>query len=175
VSAAVTVLAGICIVAGCTGAGAILALNLRRRPEELGRLAAALGQLQTEIGYLATPLPDALARAARTTAGPAADLLAGAAARLRSGEGITAAEAWAAALARADTRSAWSAADRQALLDLGAALGASGRDDQLRHLAHCRDRLLALQAEARREADRSARVWIYLGALGGLGLLIVCL
>jgi stage III sporulation protein AB len=169
----ITLVAGICIVAGCTGAGAILALSLRRRPEELGRLAAALGQLQTEIGYLATPLPDALDHVARTTAGPAQALFAGAAARLRAGDGATAAEAWAAAVSAADGASAWTAGDRQALRDLGTALGASGRDDQLQHLAHCRDRLLALQAEARREADRSARVWLYLGALGGLGLLII--
>jgi stage III sporulation protein AB len=173
-SLVLTVLAGLCIVAGCTGAGAVLAMSLRRRPEELGRLAAALDQLRTGIGYLGTPLPDALAQVARSTAGPARELFAGAAARLRAGEGLTAAEAWSAAVAEADARSAWTAADRQALSDLGAALGASGRDDQLHHLAHCRDRLLALQAEARREADRSARVWLYLGALGGLGLLIIC-
>lgn len=173
-STLITVVAGICIVAGCTGAGAILALSLRRRPEELGRLAAALDQLRTEIGYLTTPLPEALARVAHTTAGPARILFDGAADGLRVGDGATAAEAWAAALARADMASAWAGADRQALLDLGAALGASGRQDQLLHLAHCRDRLLALQAEARREADRSARLWLYLGALGGLGLLIIC-
>ncbi len=172
-TALITVVAGICIVAGCTGAGAILAGSLRRRPEDLGRLAAALGQLETEIGYLASPLPEALARVARTTAGPARDLFAGAGERLSRQDGATAAEAWSAAVESADAGSAWSAADRQALLDLGAALGASGRRDQLQHLAHCRDRLLALQAEARREADRSARLWLYLGALGGLGLLII--
>jgi stage III sporulation protein AB len=170
----ITLLAGGCIVAGCAGMGAVLAASLRRRPEELGRLAAAMDQLRTEIGYLATPLPDALAHVAGTVAGPARELFAGAAAGLRRGEGLTAAEAWAAAVAAADAQSAWAAPDRQALLDLGAALGASGRQDQLQHLARCRDRLLALQAEARREADRSARVWLYLGVLGGLGLLIMC-
>ncbi|HVB09598.1 MAG TPA: stage III sporulation protein AB [Bacillota bacterium] len=172
---AVTILAGACILIGSTGAGAVVANNLRRRPEDLGRLAAALGHLETEIGYLAAPLPEALQRVARTSAGPARALLQGAAERLCAGDGATAAEAWLAAVAAADPSAAWTAADRQALLDFGAALGASGREDQLHHLAHCRERLLALQVEARREADRSARIWLYLGALGGLGLLIICM
>lgn len=174
-TAVATVLGGLCIVSGSGGAGLLLASNLRRRPEELARLEAALGQLQTEIGYLAAPLPEALRRTAASTAGPARTLLLTAAGRLAAGEGTTAAEAWQAGVAAADGQAAWAAADRRALLDLAPALGASGRDDQVRHLARCRERLAALQGEARRESDRSARVWVYLGALGGMGLLILCL
>ena len=168
------IVGAVCILIACGGFGLLVARSRARRPVELRRLRSALQQLETAVAYCA-PLPEALRAAAAVVDGSARRLLAAAADNLVRGDGCTAAEAWEAAVASSDPVSAWSAADRQALLDLGASLGTSGRDDQLKHLHLCAGRLEGLEAEARAVAAREVRLWTYLGFLAGAGLVIALL
>lgn len=164
-------LGAVCILAACGGFGALVAGRYRQRPRDLHGLRTLLGHLETEIRY-ASPLPDALRGVAGRVPGSAGRLAAAAAERLTGGRGLTATEAWAAGVAAVDPDTGWCAADRDTLLDLGSALGASGRDDQLRHLRLCCARLESLEAEAGASGERQARLWLYLGFLTGIGLLI---
>lgn len=163
------------VVGGTTCLGQILASGLRRRPDELQALQTSLRVLETEIDYGATPLPEALDRVARCSRGPARELFAAAAAMLGRGDGRGAGTAWAAALCRVEPGTAWSARDVEILLALGTCLGNSYREDQLRHLRLCQERLAAAEAEARDTAGRSARLAQYLGVLSGLALVLLVL
>ncbi len=162
-----------CVLAGSTGWGLLVARQLRRRPVELAALEAALELLRTEITYARSPLPEALRRSARGVGGPAARLLAGAAAALQHGGGEGGAAAWDAALAEAEPRSAWAPADIRALQDLGRALGVSDAEDQARHIALCVGRLKSGATQAEVLAERHARMWTYLGCLGGMALVLL--
>lgn len=161
------------VVGGTASIGFLTAGALRRRPVELRALQTALQILATEVGYGATPLPRALARVSHAVGGPAGRLCAVAAEELRSGGGGGAHEAWLRALESVFPESAWRRSDLEVLAALAPCLGASHREDQLRHLRLCQERLAAAEEEAWREARERARLAEYLGVLGGLLLVLL--
>lgn len=79
------------------------------------------------------------------------------------------------ALAGVAPRSALTGADLEALRALAPCLGASHRDDQLRHLDLLCRRLAAAEAEARQAEARNARLLQTLGWLTGCLLAILAL
>lgn len=160
------------VVGGCAAIGYILAGNLRRRPEELGALQTALEILHTEIEY-ATPLTEGMARVASVSRWPAAAILAAAAANLKRGEGAGAGAAWTDAVRGVYPRTALNPGDAGILLTLGSSLGVSHREDQIRHLVICRERLAAAEREAGQAATRNCRLLQHLGVLGGLLLALL--
>jgi len=167
-------LGGALILGASSSTGFTVAGNLARRPAALRQLATALSLLATEVGY-GQPLPAALPLAGRA-AGPLAEqLFGGAAGRLQQGGGLTAGQALAAALAELFPASPLTSDDREPLLALAAVLGASGRDDQLRHLSLCQQRLAALAEAAEARRQRYERVARYSGVLTGLALVLLLL
>ena len=166
-------LAAAAVLCAASGWGWLVARQLARRPLELGAIAAALEALRTEIAYARTPLPQALRRAAAGSQDPAGGLMREVAAGLDAGTGRSTADAWADALAAADARSAWTAADVAALARLGHALGRSDASEQTRHIALCVEQLRRLEDEARATAERQARMWRYLGVLLGAALVLM--
>ncbi len=165
--------AGMAVVGAPGLWAALISRQLVRRPVELAWAEAALDALRTEIAYARTPLPQALRRAAAGGRGPAVALLRQSAAALEAGSGCSPEQAWERALAAADERSAWSEADVAALSRLGNALGRSDAGEQVRHIRMCVERLRALEEEARGEAGRQARMWLYLGFSLGVALVLV--
>jgi stage III sporulation protein AB len=145
-----------------------------RRPRQLRELQTGLAVLQTEVEYGATPLPEALAGAARAAGDPVGALFASTARRLAAGGGITPGEAMRAAIADAAGGStALKADDLEVLLALAGVLGASGRADQVRHLQLARRRLEGEEARAQEDRQRYERTARYLGVLGGAALALI--
>lgn len=105
--------------------------------------------------------------------GPAARLFDQAAGALEGGRGITGGEGWMQALQAYYPASALRGEDVSALRLLGASLGASDRQEQVKHLSLCRERLAHLEGQARDQAGRYGRVWSYGGFLTGLLLVLV--
>lgn len=144
-----------------------------RRPVELRDLQTALAILQTEVEYGATPLPQALQSAARA-AGPAvAPLFAATAERLAAGGGITPGDAMRAVLAEGLPGSALKPEDLDIMRALAGVLGASGRDDQVRHLALARERLAGQEARAAEMRTRYEKLARYAGVLSGAALVLI--
>lgn len=163
---------GALLVAGAGMAlGQLLAEGCRRRPRELRAWRGALQTLASEIGYAAAPLPQALGRAARAAPGACRPALEGAAEALGRHQSDPE-SAWRAAVGLAARNSPLSPDDVDALVALGGILGRTGREDQLRHLSLCMQRLEAAEADARERAGRDARLWAYLCALGALALAV---
>ncbi|MHB0887043.1 MAG: stage III sporulation protein SpoIIIAB [Bacillota bacterium] len=170
---ALKIAGGLLVIAASTALGLLLAANFERRPRELNELITALGLLETEMTYSATPLAEAFASIAARAGHPARDLLTATRRRLTSGEGATAAACWAEAVAAVWERSALAPGDRDTLLDFGASLGASDREDQVKHVRLAVERLRLGETEARADAARLGRLWKNLGFLGGVMVVIV--
>jgi len=63
--------------------------------------------------------------------------------------------------------------EREILLSLGSVLGTSPGEDQIRHLHLARERLGSLQARLEDRLRREARLYRYLGFLGGSALALL--
>ncbi|MEW5865926.1 MAG: stage III sporulation protein AB [Bacillota bacterium] len=154
------------VVGSATLIGNTVARNHLDRPRDLAELAFAFAVLETEISYARTPLCEALVRASRASRGIAARMFRMAAASLASAEGLPGV-AWETAVRCAYASSALAPEDRDALVAFGVTLGSCSAEDQLRHISLVRERLHASEARARGEAERTARMWRYLGATVG--------
>jgi len=163
------------IVYACGSVGLMVAGSYARRPRELANVASALVNLQTEISYAATPLPEALAGLARQAGEPAGRLFAETARALRHNRGTTAGEAWAAALAEVYPDTALRDVDREILEAFGQYLGQSDRLDQERHILAAIERLRREEARAREDQARNEKLWRYIGFLTGLAVAILTL
>lgn len=160
-------------MAAPAGVGWQVANGYGRRTRQLRELNSALSLLQTEIGYGAVPLPEAFRHAAAGAAPEIAALLVESADRLEQGGGCTAGEALRASVLAGGEATALKEEDLQVLLALAPALGASGRSEQVRHIALARERLAAAEGRARDEQQRFERVARYLGLLGGAALALI--
>ncbi|MBX6350350.1 MAG: stage III sporulation protein AB [Clostridia bacterium] len=153
------------------GLGQLFAQGTRQRVRELEAWRTALLALASEVDFAAVPLGRALERAAAGARGGCRRALAAAAEALLR-EGCDAEAAWGRALALARAESPLGAEDLLPLADLAPALGRTGRADQLQHIAHSAGRIEARLASLREAAERDARLFAYLFALGALALAV---
>lgn len=164
------------LILGATSYGGWqVAAAYARRPRQLRDLQTGLAVLQTEVEYGATPLPEALDSAARAAGPEVGAFFAGTAGQLRAGVGMTPGEALRAALAEAEGDTALRPGDLAVMDALSSVLGASGRHDQVRHLALARERLVGEEARAAEERARCEKVARYLGVLSGAALVLILL
>lgn len=167
-------LAGASLIIGATTyAGWQVAGRYARRPIQLRDLQTGLAILQTEVEYGASPLPEALERAARAAGPSVGPIFAETARQLCQGGGATPREALEEALAAVAQATALGAEELSAMRALASVLGASGRSDQIRHLQLARHRLEAEEARARDERQRYERMARYLGLLSGAALVLI--
>ncbi len=169
---AIKLFAALLVVFATSMTGFSVARNYRERPRHLRQLQSALQGLSTEIGYGATPLPDAFAHLAATTRDPISTLFS-VSAQVVSRPGATAAEAWAEGLEQLQTKSALFSSDIQILLQLGSVLGLSDKTDQERHLLLTAQQLQREEQKAEDDRQKNERMWKYLGVLSGILLVIV--
>lgn len=161
------------VVVFCTLLGMTIASGYSRRPGEIRSLLNGLQILETEISYGATPLPDALASVAARCDQRVALLFSRASAELMSMRGITAGEAWDIALGEYYPKSALNKTGRAILMELGTSLGVSDREDQLKHLVLAKEQLKLEHAKAEDASQKNAKVYNYLGFLGGLTVVLI--
>lgn len=156
-----------------TCAGWQVAARYARRPGQLRDLQTGLAVLQTEVEYGATPLPEALQRAARAAGPVAGQIFAESARRLAAGGGVTAGECWEQAVEAVADTTDLGPEELSVLKALAPVLGASDRADQIRHLQLARHRLESEEARAREERQRYERMARYLGVLSGAALVLI--
>lgn len=169
------VIGALLVVGAGQMAGMRLARQFRSRTEELRSLQSALLFLQTEISYTATPLPEALARVARTVSFPIKGLFLDTSSLLAGRSGITASEAWEHSLKRYKNWSALKTVDISILQSLGEALGTCSREEQVKHLLLAREQLRQEEIKAENERVRYEPMYRYSGLLVGLLVVIVLL
>ncbi len=161
------------IVAAGSGVGWLKARRYQQAPGELRQLLGGLQMLASEIGYTATPLPEALSRVAGRLSGPAALLFGRAAWELEKATGETAAQTWQRAWQHYSDASNLGQAELAVVLAVGSMLGATGRADQLRHLELAQEQLKLFLAGAEEDARKYSLMWGYLGVCASLALALV--
>lgn len=157
--------------------GMVQSAKYAARPREIRTLLHALQRLETEIGYGHTQLPDAFAVLADIVPRPLRRLFADMAAALRASaaqSGQTAKEIWDATIREHWPATAMKAGEKEALLRLGATLGRSGRDDQIKHIRMAVLQLQTEEAAAREDQRRYEKLSRSLGLLGA-GLIVILL
>lgn len=156
-----------------------LAARLSGRPRELRSLQTALAILGSEIEWGQTPLPAALRSAANAGGGRVAELLREAAALVEGGgpepepTALTVREALTRAITRHGPRSNLTPDDLAILGSLAPILGATGRQDQSRHLALARERLTGAEAHARADLERYERLARWGPVLVGAAIVLI--
>ena len=160
------------IICGSGFFGWVLGWSIRERPRQLGGLQAALSRLETEVSCSMTFLPEALLELARVMVPPVDRLFADAAELLVSGD-LSAEQAWKRAIIGARQYLVLTEEDEEILLNLGANLGISHREDQTRHLLLARERLRQQEQAARAAQEQFARLYSALGWAAGMALVLV--
>lgn len=167
-------LLSLAVISSCASIGWMLARGLRRRPEELRALQGALNLLYTEVDYRDAVLASAFQKVAEAVSWPANTIFEHAAKFLEQGsQGVG--PALERALEAVYPKTALLPSDAQALLDLAFSLGRSHREDQLRHIRICLERLAFLENEARQGAVANVRLLAYLGVLSGLFFIVLAM
>ena len=161
------------VMAGSGGFGLLFANGLADRAATLRRLVTALQHLESDINFATLPLLMALRRVAATVGGVEGAFFAAAAEEIGASEGRPLAAAWLTALNRHKLDMLLAPGEVDALAQLGTVLGGSDREDQLKHLALAKATLTQYHTEAEARAEKTKRVWRYLGFT--LGALIVVL
>ncbi|MFC4599203.1 stage III sporulation protein SpoIIIAB [Cohnella hongkongensis] len=156
--------------------GLVQSARYSARPRQIRELLHALQRLETEIGYGRTPLPEALDRIAAAVPKPLSAMFARISGSLsgeeaRSGETVR--DCWEKAIHEFWPATAMKLPEKEAALRLGASLGGSGREDQLKHLRLAFHQLQAEEAAAREDQRKYEKLSRSLGMLGAALVVIL--
>jgi stage III sporulation protein AB len=164
------------ILAATTVWGNQQAALLQRRVRQLEEFRLALRLLAAEIGYTATPLPRALEEVrGRLRDKEVQNFFADVGNALRNPETGDAASAWLQAVQRRRGRLALVQDDWPVVMRAAAGLGGLGRENQIKQLEAAEAQLAAHTASAAALSESGARMWRYLGVMGGTALVILLL
>lgn len=166
-------LGALLIVLGGSLYGVAMARHLHARVRQVGELVSALHLLEGEIAFARSPLPEALAQVSRASHGQVRELFAALAAELGAAHMRPVSQVWSSLIVTWAGRTALGAEEISALESLGAILGRTGADDQVRALRHTSERLRGIVGRLENSVERDARLRLYLGVAGGVTLAIL--
>lgn len=159
---------GLIIGFGCLGF--IKAAQVRKRPRELREISNALALLDTEIVWGITPLPQAFFILKERTDPPWQQFFAELEERLKKGE--SAYSAWKNTITKQKRRFCLNSEDWKVILDIGKGLGRSDSKQQHKQLELAQKHLALNYENASYLAEKKAKMWSYLGFLGGMAVVI---
>jgi stage III sporulation protein AB len=170
-------LGALMILSAALAWGNCQAVRLQRRLAEIEEFRTALRLLVAEIGYTATPLPRAVDHVISRLRRPqVCAFFKQVRISLDGSEHVTsAAAAWADAAAGCRSKMDLGRQDWDVLLRAAAGLGGLGRENQVKQLELAEAQLGHLAAEAAANCRNGEKMWRYLGAMGGLAIVILLL
>lgn len=154
------------LILGCGSLGLYLAARIRKRPVELRECLTALTLLDTEIFWGGTPLPEAFSILKERMDGAWQNFFAELEHRLQGGEGAN--SAWKATITHQMKNFCLKPEDWQVIQDVGKGLGRSDRQEQHKQIELVRQQVALIKENASQWAERQAKMWAYLGFLGGI-------
>ncbi|UWG95720.1 stage III sporulation protein AB [Dehalobacter sp. DCM] len=160
---------GMIVGFGCLGM--IRAAQIKRRPQEIRDLINALALLDTEIYWGVVPLPEAFRVLKERTDLPWKSFFAALEAEIMNGTNASA--AWEKCIREQRRCSSLLDEDWKVIRSIGQGLGRSDRNEQHKQLELGQRHLQAVDEKARKQADGKAKMWSYLGFLGGMVIVIM--
>ena len=163
-----------CIMAAAAAYGELKARRLAQRLNQLQQFQQSLKLLAVEISFARSVLPEAFQAVGGQCAPPIRDLYRLAAEALAGSRELSAGEAWCEAVGRIYPASSFTPADREIIKDRRLArckrAGGTAAADPVNRAAPG-----ACPEEARDDHSRRAKLWRYLGWLGGAAIVILLL
>ncbi|HHV63632.1 MAG TPA: stage III sporulation protein AB [Peptococcaceae bacterium] len=153
---------------GCLGLWK--AAQIRKRPKEIRAMINALALLDTEIFWGVTPLPEAFRVLKDRAEPPWREFFAIAEEKLRKGE--NAASAWESTICEQKIKTCLTEDDWKIIKEIGKGLGRSDRNEQHKQLELAQKHLSLIDNQVSQQAEKKAKMWSYLGFLGGLAVVI---
>ena len=160
------------VIAGASGTGFSMALNVHRTSELLQQLLAALELMRNEIACRQTPLPVLMRRLQGAISGPAADFFGRTASEPERRQAGSVSSVF---RRQASNTPAFSPGVRQVLLQLGAGLGQYDAASQLRSVELAEARLRSQLEILRSQQQGRVKSYCTLGVCAGLALAILAL
>jgi stage III sporulation protein AB len=160
------------VVAGAM-IGHLKARKLADRPAQIRRFIRVLQQLETEISYGFTPLPEAMHKLALQTTEPLSTMFSVVSSNLQSPLGLSVKESWDQAILERWSYTAMQEGEQDIIVQLGSSLGTTDREDQLKHLRLASSQLGSMESEAAEEQRRFEKMWRSLGVLGGALIVVM--
>ncbi|RJE48376.1 MULTISPECIES: stage III sporulation protein AB [unclassified Dehalobacter] len=154
---------------GCLGI--IRANQIKKRPQEIREMINALALLDTEIYWGATPLPDAFRVLKERTGPPWQAFFASLEEKIRAGE--NASQAWKKSIEMHRRKTCLTDDDWLVISGISQGLGRSDRNEQHKQLELVQRHLAGVDEKARQQAESRAKMWSYLGFLGGIAAVIM--
>lgn len=151
--------------------GLFKAIQIRKRPQEIREMVNALALLDTEIFWGATPLPIAFAVLKERVESPWKFFFTELEQRLKDGQ--NAAAAWQNTIINQRKRFSLLDEDWGIISSLGKGLGRSDRNEQHKQIELVQRHLDSAADRARENAESKAKMWSYLGFLGGMAMVIL--
>ncbi len=153
--------------------GFFQASQLAKRPRQIADLIRMLQRLETEILYGFTPLPEALRCTGQACATAVGALFVRMSAELGHTAGRPVQQLWGETLTAGWRELSLGRGEKEIMQQLGATLGLTDRDDQVKHLRLAVNQLRGEEELAKDEQQRYERMWKSLGLL--MGALVVIL
>lgn len=160
--------AGLIIGFGCLGI--LKAMHIRKRPQEIRELINALALLDTEIFWGVTPLPQAFCILKERTEPPWAGFFHQLELELKNGNTIL--TTWDKVIKEQQKKFSLHDEDWRIVKGIGKGLGRSDRSEQHKILELAKRQLTQADETARQQVDSKAKMWSYLGFLGGMTVVI---
>jgi len=171
---AVKIIGIILTLGASTALGLYLASLGAFRQQDLLEIKKALLILKSEIEYIATPLPQAMANIAARTASPIAQLFAYFANSLKQNEdGETAYRLWISAIEAHKKRAFLHEEDWEIIGNFGKTLGYLDKQMQVDSIHFTIDYLDAQISQLQESNAKNKRMYQSLGVIGGILLLVV--
>lgn len=158
------------LIIGFGSLGLLKGMQIRKRPRELREMINALAILDTEIYWGATPLPSAFAVLKERTDSPWKEFFSKVEEKLNRGE--NASTAWERSIREQQKQACLAEEDWKIIKSIGHSLGRSDRNEQHKHLQLGQKHLETVYEKARNQAGQKAKMWSYLGFLGGIAVVI---
>lgn len=144
--------------------------RLKERAETLRSLQGAFSYLEEELAFRFTPLPALFAHLGETRGGAVGEFFAGVWREMERPQALPLRQSWAAASRRALPM--LREEERQVVDELGEVLGQYDAQTQARALRLAGERMAGLYLSAQEERQRLGKVYLALGAAGGLATVL---
>ena len=159
---------GVLVIAASTGIGFSFARRYSNRPRQIIQLISGLTTLKANINYLSMPLAEALFYCGESVDGPVREIFSKTGQTLARRTGLSVRQAIESVLEETKATLALGAPEKEIMLQLGANLGATNREEQQKYLIMVIEELRQIEEEARRERAQNVKMFRYLGVCGGL-------
>lgn len=161
------------IIIACGGAGFFKGQKFAKRPVQIRKLRSVLQNLETEISWTATPLPEALNKVGKIAGAPVGLLFIKASDLIRENAYFSVGEAWEHALQKTKQYLAVGQEELEILKSFGYGLGNSHREEQIKNLSLVREHLKSLEITAEAEKVKYEKMYRTMGFLVGMAIALI--